>query len=95
MEKEFVTETRYVGERPLASAAGETSLGVTERVVEAAAPGPTCPMPGAPIVGPGGETVGRVEDTGLGGEGRAMHATGHGHHGQRATGHTARDERTL
>lgn len=82
VEKEFVTETRFVGERPIPAAAGETSLGVTERIVEAAQPGPTCPVPGAPIVSGGGETVGRVEDptaaTGMTGVGTTSGAAGTG-----------------
>ncbi|GBF99064.1 hypothetical protein Rsub_11835 [Raphidocelis subcapitata] len=80
VEKQFVTETRFVGERPVASATGETSLGVTERVIEAAEPGPTCPAPGAPIMSAEGEAIGRVQEGGMGGhEGRHTHEGRHAH----------------
>ncbi|KAF8064589.1 hypothetical protein HT031_003390 [Scenedesmus sp. PABB004] len=43
VQKEYEVETRFVGETPLPSAAGATVIGATERVVEAAEPGPRCP----------------------------------------------------
>ncbi|KAI8469353.1 MAG: hypothetical protein J3K34DRAFT_522246 [Monoraphidium minutum] len=66
VEKQFVQETRFVGEHAIPSATGETSLGVTERVVEKTEPGPTCPNPNAPIMDTEGHRVGGV------GQGRTM-----------------------
>lgn len=44
VEKQYVVETRYVGERPIPSATGATIIDTTERVVERAEPGPKCPV---------------------------------------------------
>ena len=43
VEKQFVVETKYVGEKPVAAGAGVTVVGQDEYVVEAAEPGPKCP----------------------------------------------------
>jgi hypothetical protein len=43
VEKQYVVETRFVGEQPVASATGASVLDVTERVVEEADPGLRCP----------------------------------------------------
>lgn len=44
VEKQYVVETRFVGERPVATGAGVTVVGQDEYVVEAAEPGPKCPV---------------------------------------------------
>ena len=44
VEKQYVVETRFVGERAIASGAGVTVVGQDEYVVEAAQPGPKCPI---------------------------------------------------
>jgi hypothetical protein len=43
VEKQYVVETHFVGERPTATGAGVTVVGQDEYVVEAAEPGPKCP----------------------------------------------------
>jgi hypothetical protein len=42
VEKQYIVETRYLGETPVASSQAVTPIGVDERVVEAAEPGPKC-----------------------------------------------------
>ncbi len=48
------------GEHAVPSATGETSLGVTERIVERTEPGPTCPNPNEPILDTEGHRVGKT-----------------------------------
>lgn len=63
VEKQYVVETRFVGEAPIPSATGATIIDSTERVVEAAEPGPRCPA-----------NAGQVMDNVIGG----MHHGTHG-----------------
>ena len=44
VEKQYVVETRFVGEKAVAAGAGVTVVGQDEYVVEAAEPGPKCPI---------------------------------------------------
>jgi hypothetical protein len=44
VEKQYVVETKFVGEKPIAAGAGVTVVGQDEYVVEAAEPGPKCPV---------------------------------------------------
>eukprot|EP00882_Tetradesmus_deserticola_P000080 GHRQ01000088.1.p1 GENE.GHRQ01000088.1~~GHRQ01000088.1.p1 ORF type:complete len:156 (+),score=50.58 GHRQ01000088.1:230-697(+) len=43
VEKQYVVETKFVGETAIPSAAGATIIDATERIVERAEPGPACP----------------------------------------------------
>jgi hypothetical protein len=71
VEKQYVVETRFVGETAVPSATGATIIDSTERVVEAAEPGPRCPA-----------NAGQVMDNVIGG----MHTGGVGTGGMGAGG---------
>ncbi|KAF6256758.1 hypothetical protein COO60DRAFT_78021 [Scenedesmus sp. NREL 46B-D3] len=43
VEKQYVVETRFVGETAVPSSTGATIIDASERVVERAEPGPACP----------------------------------------------------
>ncbi|WIA39201.1 hypothetical protein OEZ86_005326 [Tetradesmus obliquus] len=43
VEKQYVVETRFVGETAIPSATGATVIDTNERIVERAEPGPACP----------------------------------------------------
>ncbi|GBF91985.1 hypothetical protein Rsub_04709 [Raphidocelis subcapitata] len=58
VEKQYVTETVFTGERAVPAATPETPVGpVQERIVEAAEPGPACPA-GLRAPGPAGGAAG-------------------------------------
>jgi hypothetical protein len=68
VEKQYVVETRFVGETPVPSATGATVIDSTERVVEAAEPGPRCPANAGQVMDNviGGMGTGGVGAGGLG-----------------------------
>jgi hypothetical protein len=99
VEKQYVVETRFVGENAVPSATGATVIDTTERVVEAAEPGPRCPANAGQMMDNviGGMGTGGVGGAGTGGVGTDAYdgvgtgGVGRHHHGAGGRGTNAYD----